>query len=115
MESRTDMLARHARELAELAELDSRWWEEDFMEDPFISLSEKMGWLKETLKSSVHHDWIRHKLPTIIRKREKIGVTVARNHNLATISTEHWCFSIDIRIANKLTGRTLAPGEKVTI
>jgi len=108
MESRTEMLARHARELAELAELDSRWWEELFTTNPWNSFLS--GCPDIPIK-----EWIMHYLPTIIRKREKIGVTVVRNHNLGTISTKQWCFSIDIRIAEKLAGRTLAPGEKVEI
>ena len=105
MESKTEMLARHARELAEL---ESRWWEEWFTEDPVASWMSYKGWVS---------DWLRW-LPTIIRKREKIGVTIT-----GTIGNElclvEWnnarATRIHRNLAEKLAGRTIAPVEKIEI
>jgi hypothetical protein len=104
MESRTEMLARHARELAEL---ESRWWEELFTEDPQDSWGSTP---RET------RTWIKYVLPTIIRKREKIGLTVAvRADGYGFISHGDLYSHIHTIIAGQLAGRTLAPGECVEI
>ncbi len=115
-ESRADMLDRHLREdlhnierhARELAELESRSWEERFTEDPYDSWH----------KSMKTPEWIKQTLPTIIRKREKIGVTVHWFDNEPNpVITWGYGESVNIHksLANKLAGRTLAPGEKVEI
>jgi hypothetical protein len=107
MESRDDMLARHARELAEL---DSRWWEEWFTEDPCLK------WESVPLEERRWRDWFKTILPTIIRKREKIGLTVAvRADGYGFISHGDLYSHIHTIIAGQLAGRTLAPGECVEI
>lgn len=111
-ESKTEMLARHAREISqskerhakELAELKSRWWEEWFTEDP----CSRWGSIPCETRT-----WIKNILPTIIRKREKIGVTLSRD-------TGGNCYAewdgmgepISFALANRLARRTLASGEK---
>jgi len=119
MESKSEMLARHAREIEqskerharELAEMESRWWEEWFTEDPC------QKWESIRLEERRWREWFKTVLPTIIRKREKIGVTVCLGEN----SGEYYIvFSgvmeyVKSEIGEKLAGRTLAPGEKVEI
>jgi hypothetical protein len=109
MESRADMLARHARELAEL---DAKWWIDYFTEDP----------CSEWIKLSGICEWIREKLPTIIRKREKIGVCLGRHSGGFSSSGDYYlsvgnvyCGGVHPIIANQLAGRTLAPGERVEL
>jgi len=106
------MLARHARELAEL---ESRWWEEWFTEDPSVSFT-KHWHGKPGLNME---QWAKRVLPAIIRKREKIGVTITwhgAGHSTALAIWDH-CHSneIALSLAEKLAGRTLAPGEKVEV
>lgn len=110
MESRDEMLARHARELAEL---EPEWWEEWFTEDPASSCNWYLAQYRNT-----HFAWLKKVLPTIIRKREMAGVTIWRERqqegrlwvNIRGVNLH----GIDCEI-EKLAGRTLAPGEKVEI
>lgn len=115
MESKSEMLSRHARELAEL---ESRWWEEDFTEDPIWL------WINCVIDSGrmSTEDWIRKILPTIIRKREKIGVTVSRDGSWYTINytgfdgiKRFYHSSACGDLVEYLAGRALAPGESVEI
>ena len=112
METKEQMLARHARELAEL---DSRWWEEWFTEDPIASFTNH--WHGNHGLNI--EQWVKRVLPTIIRKREKIGVTITWRGIGHSTALAIWseCHSNDIALslAEKLAGRTLAPGEKVAI
>jgi hypothetical protein len=105
MESKTEMLARHARELAEL---ENRWWEEWFTADPVET------WI--TNGNTLEY-WFRYTLPQIIRKREKIWVTIYRTRG----NGEYWikcgnshCI-IDDHVAVKIAGRPLAHIESVEI
>lgn len=113
METREEKIARLERELAEAkAELEARWWEQDFTEDPGHSWLTSFG-------MSVP-EWCRKKLPTIIRKREKVGVEIERTGLSFTGSifrirggvTSH---EISCSIAERLAGRPLAPSERVEI
>lgn len=111
MESKTEMLARHARELDEL---ESRWWEEWFTEDPIASARYVIMWARNG--ETCGELWIKTILPTIIRKREKIGVTISRHDGVAVIAWDRLrAERIPFNVAEKLAGRTLAPGEKVEI
>lgn len=114
MESRTDMIARHTRELAELKLLET-WWVDSYTEDPF-KLFEKC-----CIKSIVsHRDWFVRVLPTIIRKRENEGIIIsmysaATDKDLCSVEYEDGVCGIPWKLACKLAGRTLAPGEKVDL
>lgn len=109
MESRDEMLARHARELAEM---ESRWWEECFTEDPIEN------WSAVRRNDQYTMDWIKNNLPSIIRKREKIGVTFkwyGKGNPAIAIWGDGLSTPIPLELAEKLAGRTLAPWERVEI
>jgi hypothetical protein len=97
---------RHKRELAEL---ESRWWEEDFIKDPWVAFYTRHPRVET-------EEWIKGVLPTIIRKREKIGVVLERDTCGRCSAT--FCGigeSISISLLIVLAGRTLAPGERIEI
>lgn len=123
MESREEMDQRHtsesfaliARHQRELDKHDSRWWEEWFIKNPIDDFCEKVGPLDG---DSPQGRWFKTILPNIIRKRDKIGVTVyARNAGATAIISWGRMNSneISLSLAEKLAGRTLAPGERVEI
>lgn len=108
-ETREEMLARHARELAEL---EARWWWQLFTEDPYES------WMRSPGIAVMQ--WCRNTLPTIIRKREKVGLVIQRE------GAHYVCWPLDgmaryvqseipTYIAEILAGRPLATGERVEI
>lgn len=107
MESRAEMLERHARELAEL---DSRWWEEWFTEDPLL--------LYENDRVRTAKQFIHTIIPTIIRKREimvEIRAGETKGYLAHVTCLDGHCYRIEHALAEVLAGRTLAPGERVEI
>jgi len=111
MESKTEMLDRHARELAEL---ESRWWERDYTQDPTVNCEKYMN---QGIKPHGLNAWIKDIFPCLIRKRKPIGLIAGRwaDNSGYYIKTCNETVVTSPLIAEKLACRALAPGEKVEI